>query len=168
MHGKNTVTHATGRQRGAVLIVSLIMLAVMSLFVISMLRTSILELKIGGSSHVAAMNFANAEYAINKWINDNTGRMAPNFLSLTALSAGCNVSTSGTGPCTDPPTVNGGSVALLITQMRCGIWRQFGTDQNTSLNAVEFDIRATAVGTLGGSTVVHQGVQALAASGACP
>ena len=48
------------------------------------------------------------------------------------------------------------------------MWRQFGTDQTTSLNAVEFDIRATAVGTLGGSTVVHQGVQALAASGACP
>ena len=32
------------RQRGAVLIVSLIMLAVMSLFVVSMLRTSIIEL----------------------------------------------------------------------------------------------------------------------------
>ena len=36
------------RTRGAVLVVSLIMLAVLTLFVISMLKTSVIELKIGG------------------------------------------------------------------------------------------------------------------------
>ena len=96
------------RQRGAVLIVSLIMLAVMSLFVVSMLRTSILELKIGGASHVFQLNFSNAEYAINKWINDNNGRLAPNFLAITpVLGAGCNVNTAGSAQCTDAPTVYG-------------------------------------------------------------
>ena len=37
---------STQRQTGAVLVVSLIMLAVMTLFVISMLKTSVLELKL--------------------------------------------------------------------------------------------------------------------------
>ncbi len=160
--------HSVQRQRGAVLIVSLIMLSVMTLFVISMLRTSILELKIGGSSHVAALNFANAEYAINKWINDNNGRLAPNFLGLTPLSAGCSNSTSGAGQCTDPPTVFGGTVALTPTQIHCGPWANFGSMMGAAqLTAARFDLRALATGTLGGSTLVHQGVQSLAPPGSC-
>ena len=157
------------RQRGAVLIVSLIMLAVMSLFVVSMLRTSILELKIGGASHVFQLNFSNAEYAINKWINDNNGRLAPNFLAITpVLSAGCNVTTTGSAQCTDPPTVYGGTVALAPTQIHCGPWAQFGNMMGSmQLSAVQFDIRATATGTLGGTTVVHQGAQSLAPTGTC-
>jgi len=156
------------RQRGAVLIVSLIMLAVMSLFVISMLKTSILELKIGGASHVAQLNFANAEMAINKWINDNNGRLAPNFLGITPLGTGCNVTTAGAGQCTDPPSVFGGTVAIAPTQIHCGPWSQFGSMMGTSqLSAVQFDLRGTATGTLGGTTIVHQGVQSLAPPGAC-
>lgn len=160
--------HALPRQRGAVLIVSLIMLAVMSMFVISMLKTSILELKIGGASHVAQLNFANAEYAINKWINDNNGRLAPGFLALAALSAGCNVNTVGGGPCTDPPAVYGGTVALALAQIHCGPWAQFGSMMGSmQLSAVQFDVRATATGTLGGTTIIHQGVQSLAPPGTC-
>ncbi len=160
---------AIARQRGAVLIVSLIMLAVMSMFVISMLRTSILELKIGGASHVFQLNFTNAEYAINKWINDNNGRLAPNFLALMpVLSAGCNVNTAGAAQCTVPPTVFGGTVALLATQIHCGPWAQFGNMMGSmQLSAVQFDVRATATGTLGGRTVIHQGTQSLAPPGAC-
>jgi hypothetical protein len=158
------------RQRGAVLIISLIMLAVMSLFVISMLRTSILELKIGGASHVAALNFANAEYSINKWINDNNGRIAPNFLAITpVLAAGCTNQTPGTAQCTDPPTtLFGGTVVLTPTQIHCGPWANFGSMMGASqLTAARFDIRATATGTLGGVTIVHQGVQTLAPPTAC-
>lgn len=161
-------TQTKPRQCGAVLIVSLIMLSVMSLFVISMLKTSILELKIGGASHVFQLNFANAEYAINKWINDNNGRLAPNFLGLAALSSGCNVNTVGAGQCTDPPTVYGGAVALAPTQIHCGPWAQFGNMMGAmQLSAVQFDVRATATGTLGGSTIIHQGVQSLAPPGTC-
>jgi Tfp pilus assembly protein PilX len=161
-------THAMPRQRGAVLIVSLIMLAVMSLFVISMLKTSILELKIGGASHVAQLNFANAEFAINKWINDNNGRLAPNFLGIAPLAAGCNVSTVGSGQCTDPPTVFGGTVAITPTQIHCGPWAQFGNMMGSmQLSAVQFDLRATGTGTLGGTTIIHQGVQSLAPPSSC-
>jgi Tfp pilus assembly protein PilX len=159
---------STVRQRGAVLIVSLIMLAVMSLFVISMLKTSILELKIGGASHVFQLNFANAEFGINKWVNDNNGRLAPDFLALTPLVSGCNVNTTGAGQCTDPPSVYGGSVAITPTQIHCGPWAQFGNMMgSTQLSAVQFDVRANATGTLGGTTIIHQGVQSLAPPGAC-
>ena len=163
-----TTNRPLPRQRGAVLIVSLIMLAVMSLFVISMLRTSILELKIGGASHVAQLNFANAEYAINKWISDNNGRIAPNFLALAPLGSGCNVNTTGTGPCNDPPSVYGGTVAITATQIHCGPWAQFGNMMGSmALSAVQFDVRGTGTGTLGGTTIVHQGVQSLAPPAAC-
>jgi Tfp pilus assembly protein PilX len=162
--------HFKHRQRGAVLIVSLIMLAVMSMFVISMLKTSILELKIGGASHVAALNFANAEYALNKWISDNNGRIAPNFLGLTPTGlsgSGCNVTTVGGGQCTDPPTVFGGAVTLTPTQIYCGLSAQFGNDVNNALEAVRVDVRATATGTLGGTTIIHLGVESLAPPGSC-
>jgi Tfp pilus assembly protein PilX len=157
------------RQRGAVLIVSLIMLAVMSLFVVSMLRTSIMELKIGGASHVFQINFANAEFAVNKWINDNNGRLAPGFLTISpALNAGCNVNTVGAAQCNDPPAVYGGTVTVTPTQIHCGSWAQFGNMMGaTQLTAVQFDIRATATGTLGGTTVIHQGAQSLAPAGTC-
>ena len=159
------------KQRGAVLIVSLIMLSVMTLFVISMLRTSILELKIGGSHHTQALNFANAEFAINKWINDNNGRIAPNFLGLTpsgGAGSGCTNATPGAGQCNDPPSVSFGSVTITPTQIHCGPWTNFGSMMGASqLVAARFDLRGFATGTLGGTTIVHQGVQSLAPPGTC-
>ncbi len=150
-----------GRQRGAVLIVGLIMLAVMTLFVISMLKASIIELKIGGSSQIAALNFSNAETAIGNYIQINSGRFAPNFLPLSPGSG---------GPLTTAaPLQAGGSVAVAVTQLACGAWATFGNQMGgSSLQAVQFDVRATAVNTtLGGSTTIHQGVQTLATAGSC-
>lgn len=147
------------RQRGAVLIVGLIMLAVMTLFVISMLKTSIIELKIGGASQVAALNFANAEVAVNNFIRDNDGRFAPGFLAL-AVGIGGVINT--------PPVVNGGTVVVTPTQINCGAWGAFGSMMGGSnLQAVQFDVRSRAAGTLGGTTTVHQGVQTLAPPGSC-
>ena len=156
------------RQRGAVLIVSLIMLAVMTLFVISMLKTSVIELKIGGASHVVALNFANAEVAIDNFISFNNGRFAPGFLSLAALAAGCNSTTPGPGPCLEVPAVQGGTVALTVTQLNCGNWAGFGTQMGgSSLQAVQFDVTSTATGTLGGTVRLHQGLQSLATANSC-
>ena len=146
-------------ERGAVLVISLIMLAVMTLFVISMLKTSIIELKIGGASQVAALNFSNAEFAINNFIAANQGRFAPGFLTLPPGSGGV-INT--------PPTVYGGTVAVTPTQLACGAWNAFGNMMGgSSLQAVQFDARALATGTLGGATTVHQGVQGLAPPGSC-
>jgi hypothetical protein len=161
--------HSPDGQRGAVLVVSLIMLAVMTLFVISMLKTSSIELKIGGASHIEALNFSNAELALNNFISLNNGRFAPYFLALPAGDAGaplgCNLTNCGGN---NPPAVYGGSVSVTPTQLACGAWTSFGTMMGSlNLQAVQFDISATATGTLGGDTVVHSGVQTLAAPGSC-
>lgn len=155
---KTPLGNARCRERGAVLIVSLIMLVVMTLFVISMLKTSIIELKIGGSSQIVALNFANAEVAIDNFVAVNNGRFAPGFLAL-APGAG--------GVLNTPPTVYGGTVTVTPTQTKCG-GTPFGQQMGGGIEPVYFDIRASAVGTLGGSMVVHQGVQTLAPPGSCP
>jgi hypothetical protein len=142
-------------QRGAVLVVGLIMLAVMTLFVVSMLKTSIIELKIGGASQVAALNFSNAETAIDNFIQVNNGRFAPNFLGLSP-GAG--------GPINTPPTVQGGTVTVGAAQINCGPPAVYGTQVKSDFRSVFFELRATATGTLGGTTTIHQGVQTLTTS----
>jgi hypothetical protein len=68
---KRVPRYPNNTQRGAVLVVSLIMLAVMTLLVITMIKTAVLDLKIGGASQQAALNLANAEVAINTYLVGN-------------------------------------------------------------------------------------------------
>jgi len=159
------ISHSAARQRGAVLVVGLIMLVVMTLFVISMIKTTSIELKIGGVSQIQAINFANAELAINKFINDNNGRFAPGFLSLAQGVPGAQIN--------NPPNLlyAGDQVQIQATQTACEPYQcppqfqcQFG---NQIWNAAQFDVQATATGAIGGTTVVHTGVQTLAPAGSC-
>jgi Tfp pilus assembly protein PilX len=157
-------------QRGAVLIVSLIMLVVMTLFVISMLKTSIVELKIGGSSQVAALNFSNAEVAVDNFISRNNGRFAPRFLTLAALGAGCNRTTVGPGPCYElPPGLLAGTlVTVLATQINCGAPVNYTDMMGASaLSAVHYELLVEARAPLGGRMTLHQGLQTLATPGSC-
>ena len=163
-------TKSGHRQRGAVLIVSLIMLVVMTLFVISMLKTSIVELKIGGSSQVAALNFSNAEIGIDNFVSRNNGRFAPRFLTLPALGAGCDTNTLAPGPCNElPPGLQPGSaVRVVASQINCGTAVNYRDNMGAgALQAVQFDLRAEATTTLGGRMILHQGIQTLAAPGSC-
>lgn len=157
-------------QRGAVLIVSLIMLVVMTLFVISMLKTSIVELKIGGSSQVVALNFSNAEVAIDNFISRNDGRFAPRFLTLPALGAGCDRNTAGPGPCNElPPGLQSGTaVRVVAMQINCGAAVNYRDNMGAgALQAVQFDLLVEATATLGGRMTLHQGLQTLATPGSC-
>jgi len=169
-------SHTSSRraQKGAVLIVALIMLAVLTLFVISMLKTSVIELKIGGSSQVAAINLSNANGAIDNFIALNSGRFAPGFLAL-AQGAGGPITTSlaysaYTG------SISSGNVTLTPVQLSCGPpLCPSGGCQYGSLNvqSVFFDIRAAATGLAGfgsasSGVVVHQGVTSYVGAGACP
>src|SRR5580658_7017122 len=89
-HGNpRTASRAGGsRQRGAVLIVGLVMLTVMTLLVVSMLRTSIIDLKIGGISQDAQVNFNNAEIALMTYSNANAGLLSHNCLVLNLCNIG--------------------------------------------------------------------------------
>ena len=169
---KNSRTLPFKRQRGAVLVVSLIMLAVMTMFVISMLKTAVIELKIGGSSQVAALNLSNADTAIENFMALNSGRFAPNFLT-SALPAAAPVVGSDSYSARDATGSVIGTVTLRAVQLSCGglAKSSLGTIQygSAALQAVQFDVAATAIGSTGysGATVVHQGVQAVAGAGSC-
>jgi Tfp pilus assembly protein PilX len=148
------------RQRGAVLIVGLIMLAVMTLLVISMLRTSILELRIGGANQVAQETFANAELAVSNFLNSNTGRFAPGFLTLVGGAPGA--------PDLTLPVITGGTVALAPSQIQCSSATSLGNQyanagRQNALFVTTFNIRGSATSVLGGSTAVNQGVMSFSA-----
>jgi Tfp pilus assembly protein PilX len=148
------------RQRGAVLVVGLIMLAVMTLLVISMLRTSILELRIGGANQVAQETFANAELAISNFLNTNTGRFAPGFLTLSASAPGA--------PDFTLPAITGGAVALAAAQIQCSSATILGNQyanvgRQNALFVTTFNIRGTSNSVLGGNAAVNQGVMTFSA-----
>lgn len=144
-----SIKSTRGRERGAVLVVALIMLVVSTLLVVSMMKTTVLELKIGGSDQVYANNFTNAETAISKFIADNSGRFASGFINLAAANGGVIIS---------PPTgLVGGTVTLDATQVSCA--------PSGSTNVLLFDVKATARGTLAGSVLImHQGLLTTAKS----
>ena len=59
-----------------------------------------------------------------------------------------------------PPTVQGGTVVIIAVQLTCGAWLRIGSMMGViALQAVQFDVAATATGTLGGTVTLHQGVQ---------
>jgi len=150
----------TDRQGGAVLVVGLIMLAVMTLLVISMLRTSILELRIGGANQVAQETFANAELAISNFLNANTGRFAPGFLTLVAPAPGA--------PDFTLPAVGGGAVTLTAVQIQCSSATILGNQyanigRQSALFVTTFNVRGASTSVLGGNTAVNQGVMSFSA-----
>jgi Tfp pilus assembly protein PilX len=157
------------RESGAVLVVSLIMLAVLTLFVISMIKTSVIELKIGGSSQTAAINRASAESALENFMALNSGRFAPGWLAQSGTAGPVSGSLAYTST-SNAYGALGSAVTITAVQVSCGAWSQIGTMIGSqSLQSVQFDVAAAAAGPLGigGTAVVHQGVQSAAPAGSC-
>ncbi len=146
-------------QRGAALVVSLILLAVMTILVVSTMRTSILQLRISGSTETLSVNLANAEVAIADFLDANVGRFAPGFLTLPGAAGGVLY------PNTE---LNDSRVELVVTQVGCNPAATFNSQMGSNaLQAAQFNIAATATVARGGRSTVHQGVEALAPPGSC-
>lgn len=162
-------------QRGAVLIVGLVMLAVMTLLVVSMVKTSVVELKIGGASQIAQQNLTNAERLISNFIDVNNGRFAVDYLALATASGGPVAPASGTASWSSttgtysvaPVSLHGGNAGLQVRQLQCTDLRIVGTQTGGVVQYVFFDVRSTATGDLGGSTTVHQGIRSTVPAGSC-
>jgi hypothetical protein len=168
------------RERGAVLIVGLVMLAVMTLLVVSMIKTSVVELKIGGANQIAQQNQTNAEVMINSFIDANNGRFASNYLPLAATAGGplqpasapagsiAYSGATGTYKTNDatPTSLHLGQAWLEVRQIQCSGQRQTGIAMG-AIQFVFFDVRSTATGTLGGSATVHQGIRSVVPAGSC-
>jgi hypothetical protein len=125
-----------------------------------MLRTSILELRIGGANQVAQETFANAELAVSNFLNVNTGRFAPGFLTLVVPAPGA--------PDFTLPAIVGGAVALTAAQIQCSSGTILGNQysnvgRQNALFVTTFNIRGTSNSVLGGAAAVNQGVMSFSA-----
>jgi len=164
--GRHGPSGTARHQRGAVLVVGLIMLGVMSLLVASMIRTSILELRIGGANQAALETFANAESALLASIAANAGRWAPGFANLPAGAAGAPVPVAAL-----VPVQNGTVDEPVIRQIACGNPAAGSSlaavGQNNAVATLVFDITSTARSLLGGVQRLGAGVELLAPGGGC-
>jgi hypothetical protein len=163
------------RQRGAVLVVGLVMLTVMTMLVVSMMKTSIIDLKIGGMSQDALVNVSNADVLLNTFFNLYNGKFSNNCTTLPAALS-CNPAIAGNwvAPAftTPPGSINGvpGSAnPPFPTQMYCGDKPGFSGNQvGTSFQTVVVDISTgTVISSLNSYTRLHLGVAQDLPPGAC-
>jgi len=162
-------TNSRNGQRGAVLVVALIMLAVMTLLVITMIKTAVLDLKIGGASQQAAVNLANADVSVNTYLVANPGSFSIGCLNRSNPEPNCKAGIGTTG--VDLTALYGSQVVVTATESGC-VQTTPGDAVGKGLPSVYFDVRARSSGMFAGiattgETAVHQGIRATAPAGAC-
>ncbi len=164
------------RQGGAILVIALVVLVVMTLLVLGMLKTAVLELKIGGVNHQAELNFSNAESMISKYLNENNGRFSKDCLSTVVPSLSCFITAdgattvAGTAPNRTMTKILEGSTATLSAQqIACADDSGVGSGNQIGggLQAVYLNIQAVASGTFSGRGTVHQGIKSPLPPGSC-
>ncbi|TMQ77595.1 hypothetical protein ACCUM_2914 [Candidatus Accumulibacter phosphatis] len=142
---------------------SLIMMVIMTLLVISMLRTGVIELRIGGASQISAQNLANAEAAIWDFMNRNRG----NFFHGAVL----DVNLSDDFDFTSRQFSHLTNVTLTANEVACTDFAGVGSGNMlgpSALQAVYFDVRADARDPVfAGRTIVNQGIRGILPPGGC-
>ena len=167
------------RQRGATLLISLIMLVVLTLFAISAIRTGNVGLKIVGNQQAAKLMEAAAAQAVEQVVSN-----LANFDSGTIPSATATVAQSvcvnpgaNTPPVvlptdsTTPGTCPSG-IQVDIAPARCiSAKRQTGGSLTQTMSTYEntWEVVATVTDSLtGAKATYHQGVMIRMLSSSCP
>jgi Tfp pilus assembly protein PilX len=143
------------RQRGSTLLVSLIMLVVLTLFVVTSINTSNINLKIVGSEQAhKAMEYA-AQQAIEQVISTSSNFTTPMASTTVAVNAG---------------TVNAGSVSITKPEcMGTSVSTGYSLQFNLAPEDTNWDIRATVTDANSGATAeISQGLKIRLPSGSCP
>ncbi|OIR03870.1 hypothetical protein GALL_140510 [mine drainage metagenome] len=173
-------------QRGIALVVGLIMLTVLTLLVVTAIKIGVLELKIGGVSHLAAQNFANAELAIAEFLDSNVGSLQPGCVAADLggpnrgtscyfpAGAPSNVTISGSpGSYSATLALQNGTATVTASEIGCGADAGVGSGNQVpgagilSWDAATFDLRARAEGSIAGVALVHQGIRKKLTAGGC-
>ncbi|MBL8424130.1 MAG: pilus assembly PilX N-terminal domain-containing protein [Candidatus Accumulibacter phosphatis] len=153
-------------QAGVVLVTSLIMLVMMTLLVVSLVRTSVIELKIGGASQIAAQNLANAEASIWAFMN------APGNHDRFHHGAVMDVDLSDDYDFHLPQFKHLANVTLAVNEVSCGADAAVGRGNMVGVKApqaVYFHLRVDSRDTVfAGRTIVHQGIRGILPPGSCP
>jgi Tfp pilus assembly protein PilX len=174
MHSANSFPSSPARrQRGAVLVIGLVMLTVMTLLVVSMMKTSIIDLKIGGVSQDNLINVSNADIILNTYFNEYTGKYSNNCITQPGANS-CSPAVGWTAPVfsgSNAPASWGtaGNDLPVLWQMYCGDKPGFtGNQVGSGFQTVVLDVSTgTVVSQLGSQTRLHLGVSQDLAPGAC-
>ena len=167
------------RQRGATLLISLIMLVVLTLFAITAIRTGNIGLKIVGNQQAVKRMEAAAAQAVEQVVS-NLGNFdsAAAYLPTapTAQRICINSTTAGTPPVAIPPNtcavVAPGSFQVDVEPVRCiSAMRQTGGSLTQAMSTYEntWEIVATVTDSLtGAKATYHQGVMIRMLASSCP
>ncbi|MDB5757691.1 MAG: hypothetical protein JWM30_980 [Burkholderia sp.] len=155
---RNRSSHHDGKQRGATLLVGLVMLVVLTLLVVSSIRMTNTNLKVVGNMQVKGEAVAAAQQAIESILSDVT-----NFYTPTAKTTTVDVNNDGAADytvslsapvCLKLVAVDGYSVDFAESAPKDSYW---------DIKAVVTDTRTGAAATL------HQGAKVrLDSTATCP
>ena len=174
-----SVTHRCGRQRGATLLISLIMLVVMTLFAITAIRTGNIGLKIVGNQQAQKQMEAAAAQAVEQVVS-NLGNFDSAAIILPAAPAAqricINATVAGAPPVAIPPDictdVAPGSFQVDVQPVRCiSAKRQTGGSLTQAMSTYEntWEIVATVTDSrTGARATYHQGVMIRMLASSCP
>ncbi|MBL8472443.1 MAG: hypothetical protein KF778_03390 [Rhodocyclaceae bacterium] len=171
-------------QKGVVLVISLIFLAVMTLLVVVMIKTNVVELRIGGVSEVAERQFSLGEVAVVSYINSNLGRFSRDCLSVNDNAISCRFvgSTAQAAPSTVnlfsfTQTIDGQNVDVQVSLPRAAdpvSWLGTATQMTSGFNQPfcihTFNVRGIVSDTtrmFTGQIAVNEGIYTFAGGPDC-
>lgn len=166
----------SGVQRGATLLISLIMLVVLTLFAITAIRTGNIGLKIVGNQQSQKLMEAAAAQAIEQVVS-NLGNFDAIALIAPAATAAQRVCVNANAAAGDPaavipPTACTSGTQVDVQPVRCvSAKRQTGGSLTQPMSTYEntWEIIATVTDTLtGAKATYHQGVMIRMLASSCP
>jgi hypothetical protein len=142
--------------------------------VVSMMKTSIIDLKIGGVSQDNLINVNNADIILNTYFNEYSGKYSNNCLTQPGANS-CSPTVGWVAPqfssTSNAPHSwgNGGNNLPVVSQMYCGDKPGFNGNQvGSGYQTVVLDVSTgPVVSQLGSQTRLHLGVAQDLAPGAC-
>ncbi len=162
------------RQRGATLLISLIMLVVLTLFAITAIRTGNIGLKIVGNQQASKLMEAAAAQAVEQVVSnlgnfDSANVVAP---ATTVAQRVCVNSSAGHPPAAIPPANCLSGTQVDVQPVRCiSAKRQTGGSLTQALSTYEntWEVVATVTDPLtGAQATYHQGVMIRMLASSCP
>lgn len=162
------------RERGATLLIALIMLVVLTLFAISAIRTGNIGFKIVGNQQAQKLMEAAAQEAIEQAAS-NLGNFDPVTViapSATAAQRVCVNANAGDAPVAIPPATCSSGTQVDVMPVRCISTKRSQYDSLTQSMATYdnvWEIVATVTDSLtGAKATYHQGVKIRMLSNNCP
>ena len=162
------------RERGATLLVSLIMLVVLTLFAITAIRTGNIGLKIVGNQQALKLMEAAAAQAVEQVVSNLGNFDSANVVlpTTTVAQRVCVNATAGNPPAAIPPATCTSGTQVDVEPVRCiSAKRQTGGSLTQQLSTYEntWEIVATVTDSLtGAKATYHQGVMIRMLASSCP